>query len=227
MQFTKLGMVIAAGGSGSRFSKTRNKLLVDFHGKPLLVHALATFLPVLEPGNMVIAAPAGELENMQAAVNEYLPGNQIKWVAGGATRLASVANAVAALPEELDLVAIHDAARPLATAGLLEKLCCAAEIYGGAIPGAPPVDTVKVIDEKGFITQNLIRSDLAAVATPQVFRFQEYLRALSLLDKNLLAGVVESSVITDDAALFTQAGGKVQVIFSNEPNFKVTLPGDI
>ena len=227
MQFTKLGMVIAAGGSGSRFSKTRNKLLVDFRGKPLLVHALATFLPVLEPGNMVIAAPAGELENMRNTVNKHLPGNQIKWVIGGATRLSSVANAVAALPQELELVAIHDAARPLATVELLEKLCCAAEICGGAIPGAPPVDTVKVIDNKGFIAQNLIRSDLAAVATPQVFRFQEYLRALSLLDKNLLAGVVESSVITDDAALFTQAGGKVQVIFSNEPNFKVTLPGDI
>ena len=96
MLFEKLGMVIAAGGSGSRFSKKVNKLLVDYHGKPLMIHALSTFLPVLSPGNMVIAAPAAELENMRNTVNEYLPGNTIQWVVGGATRLASVANAVAA-----------------------------------------------------------------------------------------------------------------------------------
>ena len=95
MLIKKLGMVIAAGGSGSRFSKTVNKLLVDYRGKPLMIHALSAFLPVLEPGNMAIAAPESEMENMQNLVNEYLPGNNIRWVVGGTTRLASVANAVA------------------------------------------------------------------------------------------------------------------------------------
>ena len=97
MLFEKLGMVIAAGGSGSRFSKTVNKLLVEYQGKPLMIHALETFLPVLEPGNMVIAASAFELENMRRIAEKYLPGNPIKWVVGGATRLASVVNAVAAV----------------------------------------------------------------------------------------------------------------------------------
>ena len=227
MLFEKLGMVIAAGGSGSRFSKKVNKLLVDYHGKPLMIHALSTFLPVLSPGNMVIAAPAAELENMRAAVNEYLPGNTIQWVVGGATRLASVANAVAALPENLELVAIHDAARPLASVNLLTELCNAAMIYGGAIPGATPVDTVKAVDENGIITQNLIRSQLAAVATPQVFAYKQYCKALAMLNSDLLNGSKESLLITDDAALFTQAGGKVKVVFSSEPNNKITLPGDI
>ena len=227
MVFEKLGMIIAAGGSGSRFSKTVNKLLVEYQGKPLMIHALTTFLPVLAPGCMVIAAPAAELENMQNLVNEYLPGNTIKWVTGGATRLASVANAAAALPENLELVAIHDAARPLASVDLLEKLCNAAKIYGGAIPGATPVDTIKAIDENGVVTQNLVRSQLAAVATPQVFDYQSYCQALAMLEIELINGSAESPLITDDAALFTLAGNQVKVVFSNEPNCKITLPGDI
>lgn len=227
MVFKKLGMVIAAGGSGSRFSKTCNKLLVDYRGKPLIIHALSTFVPVLEPGSLVVAAPVAELENMQSLVNKHLPGNSIKWVTGGATRLASVNNAVAALPDDLEQVAIHDAARPLASVDLLEKLCNAAKIYGGAIPGCTPVDTIKAVDENGVITQNLVRSQLAAVATPQVFDFKKYQQALAVLNDDLLNGNVESSLLTDDAALFTQAGNQVKIVFSDEPNFKVTRPDDI
>ncbi|MBR2356700.1 MAG: 2-C-methyl-D-erythritol 4-phosphate cytidylyltransferase [Lentisphaeria bacterium] len=227
MLFEKLGMVIAAGGSGSRFSKTVNKLLVDYQGKPLMIHALSTFLPVLAPGNMVVAAPAAELENMRNIAGKYLPGNSIKWVTGGATRLASVANGVAALPGDLEQVAIHDAARPLATVELLQELCSAAKEFGGAVPGAMPVDTVKRLDENGLIAENLIRARLANVATPQVFDRRAYCRALAELDKSLLDGSRESLLITDDAALFAQAGGKVKVVFHSLPNPKITLPTDI
>ena len=220
-------MVIAAGGSGSRFSKTVNKLLVDYRGKPLMIHALSTFLPVLEAGNMVIAAAVSEIENMKNLVDEYLPGNNIRWVSGGATRLASVANAVAALPADLELIAIHDAARPLATAELLNELCEAARIYGGAIPGRTPVDTIKKIDENGMIVENLIRSDLMAVATPQVFKYQQYCHALKQLPEELLNGRSESQLITDDAALFLLAGGKVKAVLSYEPNTKITTLEDI
>lgn len=227
MLFEKVGMVIAAGGSGSRFSKTVNKLLVEYQGKPLMIHALETFLPVLEPGNMVIAASAFELENMQRIAEKYLPGNPIKWVVGGATRLASVVNAVAALPDDLELVAIHDAARPHATVELLQELCHAAGEFGGAIPGSTPVDTIKAVDENNFITENLIRSNLAAVATPQVFDYKQYCQALKQLPLELLTGQIESKLITDDAALFTQAGGKVKVVLSQLDNRKITYLNDI
>ena len=227
MLIKKLGMVIAAGGSGSRFSSTENKLLVDYRGKPLMIHALSTFLPVLEPGNVVIAAGAAEIETMQNLVAKYLPGNNLHWVLGGATRLASVANAIAALPGDLELVAIHDAARPLATVKLLTELCESARIHGGAIPGSTPVDTIKKVDKNGMIVENLVRSDLMAVATPQVFQYRQYCQALQQLPGELLNGQTESKLITDDAALFLLNGGKVKVVFSSEPNNKITLPEDI
>lgn len=227
MIFDSLGMIIAAGGSGSRFSKTENKLLVDFRGKPVLIHALSTFLPVLKPGNMAIAAPANLLEEMKALVDSYLPGNMIKWTVGGATRLASVANAAGLLDRDLALVAIHDAARPQATVELLEELCKNAKIHGGAIPGIAPVDTVKAVDENGIITANLIRKNLALVATPQVFCFKDYLSALASLPEELLAGKVENAQLTDDAAVFMQAGFKVKVVFSQAQNTKITVKSDI
>ena len=227
MALENLGMIIAAGGSGSRFSRTENKLLADFRNKPLIVHCLSTFLPVLKPGNLVIAAPAAELENMKCIVERFLPGNSIRWTIGGATRLASVSNALKLLPLDLELVAIHDAARPLATAQLLTDLCCEALSVGGAIPGVPPVDTVKAVDENGIITQNLIRSELALVATPQVFRAAEYRQAFELLPQELLDGTLESLRLTDDAAVFCNAGFRVRVLPGCESNPKITHPGDI
>ena len=227
MDNIKLGMVIAAGGSGSRFSKTVNKLLVDYKNKPLLVHSLTTFLPEVYRDNLAVAAPAELLEEMRFIADKYLPGNKIRWTVGGATRLTSVAKAAALLDDDLELIAIHDAARPLADAVLLDDLCRAAQEVGGAIPGVKPVDTVKEINEDGIIVKNLIRKQLALVATPQVFNYKKYMQSLKMLPKAVLDGSLEDPMLTDDAAIFMLAGYQVKVVFSNQNNFKVTLPEDI
>jgi 2-C-methyl-D-erythritol 4-phosphate cytidylyltransferase len=226
MNKTKLGIVIAAGGSGSRFSKKVNKLLVEYKNKPLLIHSLETFLPVA-PDNLVVAAPADLLTEMRSLVDDFLPGNKIKWTPGGATRLASVNKAANLLDNDTDLIAIHDAARPLADRQLLTELCNAALEYSGAIPGVAPVDTVKEVDENGIIVKNLIRKQLALVATPQVFDYPLYMQALEMLPEAVRSGVCEDPVLTDDAALFTAAGNPVKVVYHSGNNFKVTLACDI
>ena len=226
-EYLDLGMVIAAGGSGSRFSKTENKLLADFRGKPLLIHSLEMFLPVVARGNLIVAAPENLLDTMRELVDEYLPGNTVRWTPGGATRVASVANAVRLLDKKIRLAAIHDAARPLADCELLDQLSVAAREFGGAIPGIAPVDTVKAVDSNGMVTQNLIRKELALVSTPQVFDLQQYLEALDALDAEVVDGRREDPVLTDDAAIFMRNGGRVKVVFSSRNNLKITLPGDI
>lgn len=227
MIFEKLGMIIAAGGSGSRFSKKVNKLLVEYDNKPLIVHTLTAFLPVISPGNLVVAAPAELLETMRRKVDGYLPDNHIRWTVGGATRLASAVNAFKLLPADLQLVAIHDAARPLATVELLQKLCAEAKLHGGAVPGFALSDTVKKVDASGMIIGNLIRKELAAVSTPQVFDYDCYRQALELLSPELLSGAMEDPQLTDDAALFCRAGFAVKVLFSDEPNHKITVKSDL
>ena len=220
-------MIIAAGGSGSRFSKTQNKLLTEYRGKKLLLYALETFLPVLPARGLVVAAPADLLDEMRGIVDHALPGNDIQWTVGGATRLASVANALELVPPECRMVAIHDAARPLATVELLQELYQAADEVGGAIPGTTPVDTVKEIDSNGLICKNLVRSTLTMVATPQVFRLNEYRQSLQMLPEDVISGKREEKLLTDDAAFFTEGGFKVKVVINTEPNPKITYIQDI
>lgn len=226
MIFKDLAMIIAAGGSGSRFSKTQNKLLAEYRGKKLLLYSLETFLPVLPEKALIAAAPADLLDEMRTVVDNALPGNNIQWTVGGATRVASVANALKLVPPECRMVAIHDAARPLATVELLQELYQAAAEFGGAIPGTAPVDTVKEIDHNGLICKNLIRSNLAMVATPQVFRLDEYRKSLEALPGEVISGQREEKLLTDDAAFFTGAGFKVKVIISEQPNPKITYAQD-
>ena len=227
MIFKDLAMIIAAGGSGSRFSKTQNKLLAEYRGKKLLLYSLETFLPVLPEKALIVAAPADLLDEMRSIVDKALPNNTIQWTTGGATRVASVANALELVPPECRMVAIHDAARPLATVELLQKLYRAANEFGGAVPGIAPVDTVKEINSDGMICKNLVRSTLAMVATPQVFRLDEYKKSLQTLPQEVIKGQREEKLLTDDAAFFTQAGFKVKVVMSSEPNPKITYAQDI
>lgn len=227
MCFEDLGMVIAAGGSGSRFGRSQNKLLADFRGEALMICSLRTFLPLLRKGYVVIAAPENLLETMKEIVDKALPDNQIKWSIGGATRLASVYKAQKLLPGDCRLIAVHDAARPLATAELLKKLYEAASEAEGAIPGAPPVDTVKQIDENGFIKVNLVRKELLMAATPQVFQLDKYRKSLEQLPEDLLNGTREDARLTDDAAFFTAAGYKVKAVVSQAPNPKITYQSDL
>lgn len=227
MIFNDLAMIIAAGGSGSRFSRTQNKLLAEYRGKKLLLYSLETFLPVLPEKALIVAAPADLLDEMRSIVDKALPNNTIQWTTGGATRVASVANALELVPPECRMVAIHDAARPLATVELLQKLYQAANEFGGAVPGIAPVDTVKEINSDGMICKNLVRSTLAMVATPQVFRLDEYKKSLQTLPQEVIKGQREEKLLTDDAAFFTQAGFKVKVVMSSEPNPKITYAHDI
>ena len=220
-------MIIAAGGSGSRFSKNLNKLLIEYKNKPLIVHTLLNFLPVIAPGALVVAAPENLLEVMRKVVDDFLPGNHVVWTIGGASRIASIANAFELLPTELETVAIHDAARPLASAELLRKLHSEAKIFGGAVPGSALVDTVKKVDENGLIKDSLIRKELAAVYTPQVFDYQKYKFALNTLDPAVRNGLSEDPLLTDDAALFTCCGFETKVLFSSEPNPKITVISDL
>lgn len=227
MLTNKTTMIIAAGGSSRRFGGEKNKLLCDYNNKPLIVHALETFCPVISRDRMIVAAPVDLLEQMRSVVEKYLPGNSIIWTLGGKTRVHSVIKALQAVPDDTDLLAIHDAARPLATVDLLTGLCAAAALIGGAVPGQTPVDTIKVVNADNLVTGNPVRKDLAAVATPQVFDFHRYQAAVKTLDDRIVNGEIDDPSLTDDAAIFMHGGGQVKVVFSSFPNPKITYINDL
>jgi 2-C-methyl-D-erythritol 4-phosphate cytidylyltransferase len=141
------------------------------------------------------------------------------WVEGGASRSASVRNALAAALEARTVV-VHDAARPLVTKELVESCLAALMGVDGVTAAVPVTDTIKQAYPDGTVERTLDRSRLWAIQTPQVFRAAALRRALEVSDEVLAAA-------TDDASLVEAAGGSVRVVESPAENFKVTSHRDL
>jgi 2-C-methyl-D-erythritol 4-phosphate cytidylyltransferase / 2-C-methyl-D-erythritol 2,4-cyclodiphosphate synthase len=140
---------------------------------------------------------------------------------GGATRQASVRAGLEALAaRKPDIVLVHDAARPFATPALVKRAIAAAEKTGAAVPGLPVTDTIKAVDDGGFVAQTLDRNRLRAIQTPQGFAFAP------LLDAHRRAAEQGRIDFTDDAALAEWAGMKVSVFEGEPSNIKITNADD-
>jgi len=211
----KAVLIVVAAGGGRRFGT--DKMFAVLCGKPVFIHALERLAPAVK--RVVLVVSAGREAEFRAAVAKYLPQLALKIVAGGATRTASVKRGVAAAELRFgELAAVHDAARPLATSELLQKLCRKAREVGGAVPGFPQADAQKLTDENGMILDDLPRKNVWNVGTPQVFRAELLLRACD---------APEAAECLDDAEAVRKVGGKVAVVPSDEPNTKLTVPADL
>jgi 2-C-methyl-D-erythritol 4-phosphate cytidylyltransferase len=223
--------VIAAAGSGERLGAGGPKAFVPLAGRPMIEWSLAAFRGCDSVQAVVVAAPP------RWERDSGVLGAGARVVAGGATRAESVANALAAVGTEV--VAIHDAARPLVTAALVEELVATLAANPGAagvIPAAPVTDTLKrsagshrtnpastteeVVDAGPVVAGTEDRSTLWAAQTPQVFR-TEALRAALAVD------AATRDAATDEAMLVEAAGGTVLIHPSGPENLKVTTPHDL
>jgi 2-C-methyl-D-erythritol 4-phosphate cytidylyltransferase len=202
--------LIVAAGRGERLGAERPKALVELAGRPLIEWSVEVLLGVSAIERIVVALPAG----MSAPAGTT-------GVLGGAVRSESVRLALAAAGSG-DPVLVHDAARPLLTAELVEAVLAAAlgEGMDGAIAAAPVTDTIKRADSEGVVSETLDRSSLWAVQTPQVFRRAALEQALDIPAEVL-------SRATDDAWLVERAGGRVVVVPAPRENLKVTTPLDL
>lgn len=211
------GVVIAAGGSGSRFGGT-NKLFALLDGRPVFTHSLRAFAPYCRPEALVVVAPESDHAEFRHLAATYCPGLAFQLAAGGATRGRSVQAGLAMLPAGTEYVAVHDAARPLTTPELL--MCCLddARRYGGAIAARPVSDTLKRAAADGTIAATVDRNGLWAVETPQVF-------ALTLL-RQAYAAAGERE-FTDDGGVMEAAGMTVKLTLAAAPNLKITYPADL
>jgi 2-C-methyl-D-erythritol 4-phosphate cytidylyltransferase / 2-C-methyl-D-erythritol 2,4-cyclodiphosphate synthase len=215
----EVAVVIVAAGRGTRASSDLPKQFRQIGGETMLRRALATFvehaqITFVQP---VIHRDDVELYQTSAAGMDIL----LPQTFGGATRQASVRAGLEALSaRKPDIVLIHDAARPFASATLVSRAIAAAEQSGAAIPAMPVTDTVKTVDGHGHVDKTLDRNTLRLVQTPQAFKFD------TLLAAHRKAQAAGREDFTDDAALAEWAGMKVSV-FAGEPgNIKITNPED-
>jgi 2-C-methyl-D-erythritol 4-phosphate cytidylyltransferase len=221
--------LIVAAGSGERLGAGRPKALVELCGRPLVQWSIDALLSVADLEQIVVALPAGTELPHDAAVAKGAGGApRVIAVEGGASRSDSVRRALVAAGEAsegmgMDLVLVHDAARPLLASALAETVIAALARDRGAdaaIAALPVTDTIKRVDRTDAVLETLDRGELWAVQTPQVFRRGVLERALEVSPEELASA-------TDDALLIERAGGRVIVVPASDENLKVTTPMDL
>ncbi|HWP98338.1 MAG TPA: 2-C-methyl-D-erythritol 4-phosphate cytidylyltransferase [Syntrophomonadaceae bacterium] len=216
-----LAVVIAAAGTGSRMRARVNKPFLMLHSRPVLAYSLDLFERSPLVKEVVIVAHVQEIDYCKTEVVKKFGFQKVhNVVAGGATRQESVGRGLRTIKEDTAFVAVHDGARPLLTATLLDELYQAAVRWGAAVPGIPVRDTLKTIEKDDFVGKTLDRSHIIAIQTPQVFGFTALQQAYQMArDQQFEA--------TDDAALFERYIGRVRIVPGNYRNLKITTPEDL
>ncbi len=213
-------LIIAAAGNSSRMGAGVDKQFVMLAGKPVLWHTVNAFAPLPQIRQMLVTVSPGNADRVSALLQQMGVGIPWQVVAGGAERQDSVRNALELVSPSVELVMVHDGARPFVEPACVLKSMQAAAETGAAVVAVPVKDTIKLADAAGGVKQTLDRSSLWQVQTPQTFRRELLLKAHEQAN---VAGVVA----TDDAALVEWAGGSVNLVRGSYYNFKVTTPEDL
>ena len=209
-----LGVVIVAAGSGQRFGDAA-KVFSALDGQPVLLHSLQLFLSMPEVHHIVVVLGAHTIEEGTALVHNRRY-QKVQVCLGGESRRDSVRAGLAALPKEVELVAVHDAGRPLAQRDMVRRVVAAARECGAAAPVVPVSDTVVRIGPNRQVMGVEERDGLAAVQTPQVAR-------RDWLESSLRSGTSN----TDEGGALLSAGYPVMTVDGAPENIKLTWPGDL
>jgi 2-C-methyl-D-erythritol 4-phosphate cytidylyltransferase len=215
--------IVVAAGSGSRFGNAVPKQFLELAGRPLVIWACSAAAAACDGVVAVVPAAHAELQlgNLDEPNGPFLvagPKGAGVVVAGGPTRSASVRAGLAAVPEEVEIIVVHDAARPLAGTELFERVIAAVRAGAdGAVPGVAVPDTIKRVDATaGRVVETLDRPALRAIQTPQAFAAAVLRRAHA-----------DGADATDDAALVEALGATVVVVDGDPANLKITGPDDL
>jgi 2-C-methyl-D-erythritol 4-phosphate cytidylyltransferase len=209
--------LLVAAGTGERLGLDRPKAFAELRGRPLLAESLERLDACAWVDAVVVAAPPGWEEPVILLAEELAASKVVSCVTGGATRVESVAAALADVDEEALVVLVHDAARPLLDDAVVERvLGPLAEGFDGVVPAVSISDTVKRV-ERGVVAETLARDDLVRAQTPQAFLAPALRRAF----EGELAGA------TDCASLLERAGGRVAAVEGDPRLMKVTTLEDL
>jgi 2-C-methyl-D-erythritol 4-phosphate cytidylyltransferase len=168
-----------------------------------------------------VAAPPGDVESVTALLAQQSFSDKVSVVAGGDTRQESVARALIALPADVDVVLVHDAARPLVPVELVTAIVAAVRAGNPAVvPGLAVTDTIKEVNNDGDVLATIDRNSLRAIQTPQGFDRELLQRAHAQLDES-------QGIFTDDAGLVEAMGITVKVIEGHIEAMKITRPFDL
>lgn len=218
---SRFAVIIPAAGRSSRFGGVEKKPFVSLDGRPVWQRSAETFWSRDDVSRVYLVIAPEDRDDFRRRFGHLLAFANAEIVDGGAERFESVANALARVSENVPLVAVHDAVRPLVTGASVEAVVRAAEEHGAAMLAVPVADTLKQVDPAtNRITGTVPRANVWQAQTPQVFRrdwlVEAYAKRAAL-----------TSPITDDAQLIEAIGHSVVVVPGAPTNFKITTKDDL
>ena len=210
--------IFPAAGASRRMGAGTNKIFLELGGESVLVRTLKTFSQSARINFLIVVT--NEVETVTEILNATPNLKPFAVTAGGSERQYSIANGLKLVPNDAEIILVHDAARPLINLETIENVIDAAEKFGGAIAAVPEKNTIKIIDAEGFVKSTPPRAELVAVQTPQGFKKEILMRAYEHAAADNFLG-------TDDASLVERIGGKIKIVQSSYKNIKITTPEDI
>ena len=218
MKTLQYEVVLPAAGSGKRMGAGQNKLFLQLAGKPILAHTLLVFEQDPNCTGIWVAVKDEERDVVQALLKEHRISKVKGLPTGGEERQHSVHSCIKQM-KNVNIVLVHDAARPFITEPIIKQLAETAYFQGAAIAGVRVKDTMKVVRD-GIIEETIDRELLWSIQTPQAFRFNLLAEAEDVAEKIGFLG-------TDEAMLVERLGHKIHIVESSYENVKMTTKEDL
>jgi len=216
-----ISAVIVAAGKGTRMNMDINKQYIEIGDMPVLARTLEVFESCRLIEEIIVVVNGHDIVYCKENIIDAFGFTKVaKLVAGASTRQGSVYKGLCEVREVCDIVLIHDGARPFVTEQCLKDSIYAAQEYGACCLAVPVKDTVKEVDEQGFVRKTLNRNSLWAIQTPQTFKYR------LILDAHIKAAQ-EGFIGTDDATLVERMGHPLKLIMGDYNNIKITTQEDL
>ena len=210
--------IIVAAGQGKRFGSKKPKQFLEIHGKPLIIHTLQKFDDCPAIDEIILVLSFDKIETFNQTIAKFNIKKLTKIVAGGKSRAESVLNGLKSIDNQVEIVAVHDGARPLVSVEEISQTVKRAKETGAACLVARVTDTIKEVkDEK--IVKTIDRSKLRRALTPQCFRYE--------ILKRVFAENVINETITDECSLAEKLGIEISIVEGSTQNIKITTPEDL
>ncbi len=214
--------IIVAAGRGTRMGSDIPKQFLKLDGIPIVVRTLRVFDQSPEVDEILLVVSEEYVSYCRTEIIEAYNIRKVRdIIVGGAERYDSVYNALLAC-EHADYVMIQDAARPFVTEEILKRASDAVKKYGTAVVGMPSKDTVKIVDENGFVRSTPDRSHVWNIQTPQVFSYSLIREANEIMKKKGMHGVTDDAMIVEASGL-----ARVKLVEGSYENIKITTPDDL
>jgi 2-C-methyl-D-erythritol 4-phosphate cytidylyltransferase len=214
--------IIVGAGEGKRMGGPVPKSFLPIGGRPLVLRALDRFFLARSVEKVILVVAGTEMQRSQALMQNDLNLSHRPWAlqVGGATRQKSVRRGLEKLDSDCEIVVIHDAARPLVSASLIDRCVDEASRVGAVVVGLPVKDTIKVVSEEHWVQATPARNSLWEIQTPQAFRKELIVQAHDRAFRQAIDA-------TDDSTLVEQMGKPVLIVPGETTNIKITTPEDI